>query len=499
MQAWAWLARPEPRRLRLRFVFRSCDAMGYDLPSDLTWARRLAGHLVRDACADDLLQDALEAALRDPAPAPVPARAWLGGILRNLARMHARSGVRRERRERVALGADGDVGPARPDEEIERREALRLLASFVEALAEPGRAVLLLRYVEGLTTVEIARRRGEPEGTVRWRLKQALDELRARFDALYGGRREAWRALLVVGLGLGPRLPSGATAGAGVVTGAGSLGGGLYVGRRVVGLLLVGSLWAGVDAARVSAPAPAAARDTGTPHEAPVAAPAPPPLGAPRAAASGRAALAQAVAPPLAWTGAPRPLPPPRFEGAPTAPLASPAAEEDPGFDPARWLALAAAAVLPGAGCDAEEALVALRAPEPPGAGSVGGVGGASGEERPRAKAKEERPEPPSPDAGPPARPRPDAGAATCGLGRVIPAPAGGYDPSCPALSSPCREAGATKICLRVAQSGVRYAMEISCRPQRESGPLAWLGVVRGCLEGEGEGADEPPSGGHAE
>jgi hypothetical protein len=28
--------------------------------------------------------------------------------------------------------------------------------------------------------------------------------------------------------------------------------------------------------------------------------------------------------------------------------------------------------------------------------------------------------------------------------------------------------------------------MEISCRPQRESGSLAWLGVVRGCLEGDG-------------
>jgi hypothetical protein len=83
-------------------------------------------------------------------------------------------------------------------------------------------------------------------------------------------------------------------------------------------------------------------------------------------------------------------------------------------------------------------------------------------------------------------RPTPAPTPPACELGQVIPAPAGGYDPSCPALSSPCREAGATKTCLRVAQSGVRYAMEISCRPQRESGSLAWLGVVRGCLEGDG-------------
>ncbi len=158
----------------------------------------------------------------------------------------------------------------------------------------------------------------------------------------------------------------------------------------------------------------------------------------------------------------------PRFGTLPASPAKSPRA----GLAPARWLALAAALVLPGVGCDVgDETLDDLRA-DP---------GALLGERRPDPGAAPARGERPRPDAGAPGRPTPPS----CELGQVIPAPAGGYDPSCPALSSPCREAGATKTCLQVAQSGVRYAMEISCRPQRDSGRLAWLGDARGCLEGE--------------
>ena len=46
-------------------------------------------------------------------------------------------------------------------------------------LDEPYRTTLLLRYGEMLSSVEIARRQQVPAGTVRWRLKSAVDRLRA--------------------------------------------------------------------------------------------------------------------------------------------------------------------------------------------------------------------------------------------------------------------------------------------------------------------------------
>ena len=64
-------------------------------------------------------------------------------------------------------------------------------------LAEPYRQTLVLRYFEELSGAEIARRLHVPAGTVRWRLKVALDELRRQLDERHGGRREVWTAALL--------------------------------------------------------------------------------------------------------------------------------------------------------------------------------------------------------------------------------------------------------------------------------------------------------------
>jgi hypothetical protein len=67
---------------------------------------------------------------------------------------------------------------------------------MVAALEEPLRRVVLLRYVEGLSSAHIARALGVPAGTVRWQLKTAMDRLRARLDAEHDGERRRWVALL---------------------------------------------------------------------------------------------------------------------------------------------------------------------------------------------------------------------------------------------------------------------------------------------------------------
>jgi RNA polymerase sigma factor (sigma-70 family) len=168
-----------------------------DLLEHLEWMQRLARALTHgDAAeADDLTSDAVQVVLDKPPLLDGPVRPWLAGVLRNLARLRARSSARRRRRDAAGGAADG-AAPT-PAELVERVETQRLVAGLVIGLAEPFRSTLLLRYYEGMSAAEVARRLGTPPGTVRWRLKQALDQLRSALDSAHGGKRDRWNALLL--------------------------------------------------------------------------------------------------------------------------------------------------------------------------------------------------------------------------------------------------------------------------------------------------------------
>jgi hypothetical protein len=62
---------------------------------------------------------------------------------------------------------------------------------------EPYRSTVLLRYFEELTSAEIARRLGIPEGTVRRRLKEAIDRLRLKLGADRAERTRMLAPLLI--------------------------------------------------------------------------------------------------------------------------------------------------------------------------------------------------------------------------------------------------------------------------------------------------------------
>lgn len=160
-----------------------------DALSNTTWVRRLARSLTSDADADDLAQDAWEAALS----VDHPSRGWFAGALRNLAAFHHRTTARRVRRDTAVELPEPEPTP---DVVLERIEAQRQLATFVSELPEPTRTVVYLRYFEGLDATAIGETLQLPPGTVRWRLKQGLDTLRARLDAQAGGR-EHWSAVLL--------------------------------------------------------------------------------------------------------------------------------------------------------------------------------------------------------------------------------------------------------------------------------------------------------------
>lgn len=151
------------------------------LAAESGWLHRLAVALVKDeATADDLVQDTYSIAATQAPTDGRPIRPWLARVLWNRVRMASRSARRRRAREQMF--GELAASPARPDEIVTRIEVQRLLAGLVLELPEPQRDVLLLHYFEGLTSSQIGMRLGISPGTVRWRLKQAIDELRDRLE-----------------------------------------------------------------------------------------------------------------------------------------------------------------------------------------------------------------------------------------------------------------------------------------------------------------------------
>ncbi len=152
----------------------------YDRYAPLVYA--LVRRLVREpADAAEVLQDvfweAWEAAGRyDPGRGTV--EAWL--LVR--ARARAIDRLRSVRRKGMAIpSGEGtgqavpvDPGPGPDSEAGDRLE----VAGALQALPEPERRVLELAYWEGLTQTEIAERLGQPLGTVKTRMRQALGRLR---------------------------------------------------------------------------------------------------------------------------------------------------------------------------------------------------------------------------------------------------------------------------------------------------------------------------------
>jgi RNA polymerase sigma-70 factor (ECF subfamily) len=130
------------------------------------------------ALAEECTQDAFVALWRraetfDPARGSLPA--WLLAIARNVSL----TAVRR-RRPTVELDQDDEISPDRaPEELVVAADAATSLANAMAVLPEPQLEVLQLLYFDGLTQAEVAERLALPLGTVKGRVRLALDRLRA--------------------------------------------------------------------------------------------------------------------------------------------------------------------------------------------------------------------------------------------------------------------------------------------------------------------------------
>ena len=187
-----------------------------DLLAQSPWARRLAYRLVHEAEAPDLLQDAWIAARATDTERPdqVPEVSWFAGVVRILGLRRLRADARRRRREQQASAERARADDPAPSAEalLERAQLHRLLSELVVGLGEPYRSTVVLRYQEGLSAADIARRLDIPAGTVRWRLKEALDQLRAELERRLGDRRTARSWAVALAPLAGPRLAATALA-----------------------------------------------------------------------------------------------------------------------------------------------------------------------------------------------------------------------------------------------------------------------------------------------
>ena len=183
------------------------------LAARLDRVRALARRIVRDGAeADDLVQDAVVAALHHGVSLDDDAEGWLKSVVRNLAVDRLRRNTARGQREQAATRDEAAIDTA---EAVTRAERSRDLVTTVLELDEQLREVIVLRYFEDLPPRRIATATGLAPSVVKSRLVRGLAQLRARLESRYGdGGRMAVALLPLACLPLKPVAATGAWIGA---------------------------------------------------------------------------------------------------------------------------------------------------------------------------------------------------------------------------------------------------------------------------------------------
>lgn len=131
--------------------------------------------------AEDVMQEIFLKLWRRPA-AFVQTRGSLGAWLVVVTRNRA---IDYLRRRKLTDSVDDVVlaSPVNVSDEAERNAMMEKVRGVLANLPQEQRKSLELAYFEGLTHAEIASRTGDPLGTVKTRIRQALISLRKAFEA----------------------------------------------------------------------------------------------------------------------------------------------------------------------------------------------------------------------------------------------------------------------------------------------------------------------------
>jgi len=140
---------------------------------------------IEDIVEETFWQAWRQASRFDPARGAV--QTWLLTIARSRALDRARA-IRR-RRESPIEGDDGEVvvqqvAPDDPGLDAEAAERRRVVTAALAQLPAEQREVLELGYYGGLSQSEIAERTGQPLGTVKTRMRLAMQKLRSQLQIL---------------------------------------------------------------------------------------------------------------------------------------------------------------------------------------------------------------------------------------------------------------------------------------------------------------------------
>jgi len=153
------------------------------------YAGKIKSYLIRlgapPAAAEDLAQDAMLSAWRRAAsydPAKAKASTWIFVVARN-------AWIDKLRRERVELAygemnAQADISQEEaPDEAAARIQQEEKVSTILETLSAEQRQVVQLSFFEERPHSEIAERLSLPLGTVKSRLRLALNKLRVALES----------------------------------------------------------------------------------------------------------------------------------------------------------------------------------------------------------------------------------------------------------------------------------------------------------------------------
>ncbi|MED5550262.1 MAG: sigma-70 family RNA polymerase sigma factor [Pseudomonadota bacterium] len=167
----------------LERVGRQRDAQAFRVLFD-HFAPRIRSFLMKRgvsaALADDLTQDVMLAIWRRASSfdaAKASAATWIYTIARNAHIDHYRKAVRARKIDEHDPHFQPPDQPL-PDDLYERAEAGQSVAGALSGLPDDQRLVLELAFTEGLSHSEIAERLGLPLGTVKSRVRLAMNKMR---------------------------------------------------------------------------------------------------------------------------------------------------------------------------------------------------------------------------------------------------------------------------------------------------------------------------------
>ena len=144
----------------------------------------ILNRILRDAqAAEEILQDVFFQVWRNAAQFD-PARGSIAGWLVVAARNRAISRLRRRNLgETEELVENTVVLPTNIETEAAQKEMMGKVRTALADLSKDQQQAVELAYFEGLTHSEIAARTGDPLGTVKTRLRSAVESLRKKLPA----------------------------------------------------------------------------------------------------------------------------------------------------------------------------------------------------------------------------------------------------------------------------------------------------------------------------